>query len=56
MPRPVQRYEQVVVSGLSNPIAFVVDPVDPSTFYAVEQRGTVRVVRNNAVSSNRAQR
>ncbi|MEO7134888.1 MAG: PQQ-dependent sugar dehydrogenase, partial [Vicinamibacterales bacterium] len=42
---------QVVVSGLSNPIAFVVDPVDPSTFYAVEQRGTVRMVRNSDVSS-----
>ena len=41
---------QVVVSGLSNPIAFVVDPIDASTFYAVEQRGTVRTVRNNVVS------
>ncbi len=26
---------QVIATGLSNPIAFVVDPVDPSTFYVV---------------------
>lgn len=41
---------QVVATGLTNPIAFVVDPGDPSTFYVVEQRGTIRTVRNNAVS------
>ena len=35
--------------GSTNPIAFVVDPVDPSTFYVVEQRGTIRIVRNNSV-------
>jgi glucose/arabinose dehydrogenase len=40
---------QVVASGLTNPIAFVMDPVDRSTFYAVEQRGTIRTVRDNAV-------
>ncbi len=32
----------VVATGLTNPVAFVVDPVDPSTFFVVEQRGTVR--------------
>lgn len=42
---------QVVATGLSNPVAFVVDPGDPSTFYVVEQRGTIRTVRNNAVSA-----
>ncbi|MDO8680048.1 MAG: PQQ-dependent sugar dehydrogenase [Acidobacteriota bacterium] len=42
---------QVVATGLSNPVAFVVDPVDPSTFYVVEQRGTIRTVRNNAVAT-----
>src|SRR5687768_14873499 len=42
---------QVVATGLTNPVAFVVDPVDPSTFYAAEQRGTVRTVRNTIVSS-----
>jgi len=42
---------QVVATGLTNPVAFVVDPVDPSTFYVVEQRGTIRTIRNGAVSS-----
>ena len=42
---------QVVATGLTNPIAFVVDPVDPATFYAVEQRGTIRTVRESVVSS-----
>lgn len=42
---------QVVATGLTNPVACVVDPVDPSTFYVVEQRGTIRTVRNNAVST-----
>jgi glucose/arabinose dehydrogenase len=41
---------QVVASGLSNPVAFVVDPGDPSTFYVVEQRGTIRTVRANTVA------
>ncbi len=41
----------VVATGLSNPVAFVVDPVDPSTFYVVEQRGTIRTLRNNVVST-----
>jgi glucose/arabinose dehydrogenase len=40
----------VVASGLTSPIAFVVDPSDPSTFYVVEQRGTIRIVRDGAVS------
>lgn len=42
---------QVVATGLSQPVAFVADPVDPSTFYVVEQRGTIRTVRNGTVSS-----
>ncbi len=41
---------QVIATGLTNPVAFVVDPLDHSTFYAVEQRGTIRIVRNNVVS------
>jgi glucose/arabinose dehydrogenase len=41
---------QVVASGFTNPVAFVMDPLDPSTFYVVEQRGTIRGVRNNAVA------
>lgn len=42
---------QVIATGLTNPVAFVVDPVDPSTFFVVEQRGTIRTVRNGTVSS-----
>ncbi len=41
---------EVVATGLVNPIAFVVDPGDPSMFYVVEQRGTIRTVRHNTVS------
>ena len=40
-----------MATGLVNPVAFVVDPVDPSTFYVVEQRGTIRTVRDNVVST-----
>jgi glucose/arabinose dehydrogenase len=47
-----QMRTQVVATGLSNPVAFVVDPGDPSTFYVVEQRGTIRTVRNNTVSES----
>ena len=39
----------VVVSGLTQPVAFVQDPGDSATRYVVEQRGTIRVVRNGAV-------
>jgi glucose/arabinose dehydrogenase len=41
---------QVVAQGLTNPVAFIVDPGDPSTFYVVEQRGTIRTVRNGEVA------
>ena len=41
----------VVATGLVNPVAFVVDPMDASTFLVVEQRGTIRGVRNGVVSS-----
>ncbi len=41
---------EVVATGFVNPVAFVVDPGDPSTFYVVEQRGTIRTVRGNTVS------
>ena len=43
---------QLVATGLVNPVAFVVDPGDPSTFYVVEQRGTIRQVRNNTVAQS----
>ena len=41
---------QLVVAGLTNPVAFVADPVDRSLFYVVEQRGTIRIVQHNTVS------
>jgi glucose/arabinose dehydrogenase len=50
LPALAQMRTQVVAAGLSNPVAFVVDPGDPSTFYVVEQRGTIRTVRHNLVS------
>jgi glucose/arabinose dehydrogenase len=40
----------VVASGLTNPVSMLVDPSDPSTFYVVEQRGTIRRVRGGVVS------
>jgi glucose/arabinose dehydrogenase len=42
---------EVIATGLSNPIAFVVDPLDPATFFAVEQGGTIRIVRDGTVSA-----
>jgi glucose/arabinose dehydrogenase len=41
---------ELVVSGLSSPVALVLDPLDHSTFYVVEQRGTIRTLRNNTLS------
>lgn len=49
-PAGAQLQTAVVAAGLTNPVAFVVDPVDPSTFYVVEQRGTIRTVRDGVVS------
>jgi glucose/arabinose dehydrogenase len=43
---------QLIASGLVNPVAFVMDPADHSTFYVVEQRGTIRTVRDNVVSTS----
>ena len=40
----------MVAEGFVNPVAMVADPADPSTFYVVEQRGTIRTVRGSAVS------
>jgi glucose/arabinose dehydrogenase len=41
---------QVVATGFMNPVAFAMDPLDHSTFYVVEQRGTIRSVRGSTVS------
>ena len=42
----------VFTSGLQSPIAFVHDPTDRSVFYAVEQIGRIRVVRNRVVAED----
>ena len=49
-PASAQLRTQVVATGLTNPIAFVMDPLDSATFYVVEQRGTIRTLRNGALS------
>ena len=43
---------RIVAQGFSNPVAWVLDPADPSTFYVVEQRGTIRIVRNSVVADS----
>jgi glucose/arabinose dehydrogenase len=40
------------ISGLQAPIAFVADPTDRAVFYAVEQAGRIRVVRNRAFAED----
>jgi glucose/arabinose dehydrogenase len=42
----------VFTSGLQSPVAFVADPADPAVFYAVEQAGRIRVVRNRAIAED----
>ena len=42
----------VFTSGLQAPVAFVADPGDPSIFYAVEQGGRIRIVRNRVVAED----
>ena len=42
----------VFTTGLQAPLAFVADPGDPSIFYAVEQGGRIRIVRNRVVAED----
>lgn len=42
----------VFVTGLQSPTAFVQDSGDHSIFYAVEQRGRIRIVRNRALAED----
>ena len=37
------------VSGLQAPVGFVADPADRATFYAIEQAGRIRIIRDRAV-------
>jgi glucose/arabinose dehydrogenase len=41
----------VYATGLTNPVAFVQDPLDPSVQHVVQQAGRIRVVRNGVVQS-----
>src|SRR5215213_7211925 len=51
-PAQAQVRTQLVAAGLSNPVAFVMDPLDHSTFYVVEQRGTIRTLRNGSLAAD----
>lgn len=37
------------VSGLQAPVGFVADPADRATFYAIEQAGRIRIIRDRAI-------
>jgi len=49
-PPPVRA--TLFVSGLQSPVAFVADPTDRTVFFAVEQGGRIRVVRNRQVEGD----
>jgi glucose/arabinose dehydrogenase len=40
------------VSGLQSPLAFVPDPIDRTVFYAVEQAGRIRIIRNREIAGD----
>jgi glucose/arabinose dehydrogenase len=42
---------QMIVTGLTNPLAMAVDPLDPSVLFIAEQRGLVRVARGGELLS-----
>jgi glucose/arabinose dehydrogenase len=46
LPGAAQIASEIVVSGLTHPVAVVADPLDAATLFIVEQRGLVRVVRD----------
>jgi glucose/arabinose dehydrogenase len=48
-PAQAQLRAEIVVSGLSELVAFVADPLAPDVFYAVQQGGLVRTVRNGTI-------
>jgi glucose/arabinose dehydrogenase len=37
------------VSGLQSPVGFVPDPTDRAVFYAIEQAGRIRIIRDRAI-------
>jgi glucose/arabinose dehydrogenase len=48
-PAGAQLRTETVVSGLSELVAFVVDPLNPDVFYAVQQGGLIRTVRKGVI-------
>jgi glucose/arabinose dehydrogenase len=50
-PAAAQLQTQVVVTGLSNPVAFLQDPTLTDTYYAVEQGGQIRTVRAGQIQT-----
>ena len=40
------------VAGLQSPLAFVPDPIDRTVFYAVEQAGRIRIIRNREIAGD----
>ena len=41
------------VSGLQSPVGFVPDPSDRAVFYAIEQAGRIRIIRDRAIVGDR---
>lgn len=48
-PVAAQVRAEVFASGLQAPVAFVQDPTDRSVFFAVEQAGRIRAIRNRTI-------
>jgi glucose/arabinose dehydrogenase len=51
-PAAAQLRAQLVVGGLSTPVAFVQDPSDPTVQIVVQQGGRIRVVKNGTLQAN----
>src|SRR5216684_2766645 len=47
-----QLHSELVVSGLTRPVAFVQDPTQSNVQVVVEQRGHVRVVQNGKLQED----
>ena len=52
VPAVAQLTSQVVVSGLSSPVAFIQDPTLTGTQYVVQQGGRIRAIRNFQIQTN----
>jgi glucose/arabinose dehydrogenase len=50
-PAQAQLRLQTVASGLSGPVAFIADPLNPGVFFAVQLNGLIRTVQNGTVQT-----